>query len=501
MDAQAERELADELVGTHLAAAHASLPELAEALEVGGTTWDRQRLGVEAAARLEGTAERLVAHQPQRARALLEQSIALDPDADAPVVVRRFVALGEAQRRVGALEDAMQSFRRTLPGHDEVPSSLRVRAALGYEDALFTSRLARGEWGADGLSLIDVALGSIPDGDGPAQARLLAARGRALAYGGRPGAGKAAAEQAVEVARGCGDGAALASALLSQRATQTTAGDLDVRLTSIDEAVAAATDADAREDLLEALRMQFVDLLEAGRTDEAATVRRRAEAVIDELRLPVHLWYPSMWRAMEALRTGDPSARALVEAFQVEATRWHYRDGRLVHAVQYLHLMVAEGDPSQAFPVLQPLLEELPGRFAPVMAYAAAAAGQLDLAADLVAIHATSEFARLPADLSWLYSVALYAEAAARIDDVDSSRVLAGLLEPWTGHLVVLGSGAVCLGDVDGFAGQARAAMRDLDGARHLLAEALERNVATGCAAAAARVRSVQADLGLDGTA
>ena len=86
--------LADELVGTHLAAAHASLPELTDAVEVDGISWDRERLGVEAADRLERTAERLVGHQPQRAAALLEQSLALDPDAGADVATRRAVLLG-----------------------------------------------------------------------------------------------------------------------------------------------------------------------------------------------------------------------------------------------------------------------------------------------------------------------------------------------------------------------------------------------------------------------
>ena len=69
-----------------------SLPELTDAVEVDGDSWDRQRLGVEAAERLERTAERLVGHQPQRAAALLEQSLVLDPDADAVVAARRAVA-------------------------------------------------------------------------------------------------------------------------------------------------------------------------------------------------------------------------------------------------------------------------------------------------------------------------------------------------------------------------------------------------------------------------
>ena len=81
------------------------------------------------------------------------------------------------------------------------------------------------------------------------------------------------------------------------------------------------------------------------RSSEASAVRHQAEVLIEELRLPVHLWYPTMWRAMDALRTGDPSAEAFVEAFRVEGERWQYRDVRLVYAVQYLHLAVDTGHP------------------------------------------------------------------------------------------------------------------------------------------------------------
>ena len=106
---------------------------------------------------------------------------------------------------------------------------------------------------------------------------------------------------------------------------------------------------------------------------------------------------------------------------------------------------------------MESLLEEMPERFAAVTAYGAAAAGLDGRVTDLVAVHAESAFERLPRDLSWFYNVALYAEAAAHIGDVDSCRVLATLLLPWAGHLVVLGSGAVCLGDAGGFAGRALA--------------------------------------------
>ncbi len=274
-----------------------------------------------------------------------------------------------------------------------------------------------------------------------------------------------------------------------------------MRLTGIQRAVDAAARAGDREGLLDAQRLRFLDLLESGQASEASVVRHRAETLIEELRLPVHLWYPAMWRAMEALRTADPSAEALVEACRVEGERWHYRDVRLVHAVQYLHLSVDAGEPLRGLPFVESILDEMPERFAAVTAYAAAAAGLDDRVAELVAVHADSAFERLPRDLSWLYNVSLYADAAAHIGDVESCRVLAAQLLPWAGHLVVLGSGAMCLGDAGGFAGRAIAAAGDLERGRQLLNDALDRNRATGCVPAAARVQAALARLPLDGTA
>ncbi len=152
----------------------------------------------------------------------------LDPHADAAVAARRAVALGEALRRAGALEAAMWSFARVSDLGDVVPGPVLVRAALGYEDALFASRLPRDEWGAVGIALIDAAIASLGTDHAAIQARLRAAQGRALAYGGQLEAGARACVEAIEAAERFGEDAALASAIVSLRATQTGPDDLGV---------------------------------------------------------------------------------------------------------------------------------------------------------------------------------------------------------------------------------------------------------------------------------
>src|SRR5690606_9006239 len=139
-----------------------------------------------------------------------------------------------------------------------------------------------------------------------------------------------------------------------------------------------------REALAEGLRLHAVDLLEAGRVAEAAAERARAEEAIIALRRPLYLWYPAMWRAMEARRTGDPDAAACIEAFRQEGARWQYRDADLVHAAQALHLAVERGDAAEVLAVVgsvEASLGERAARLVHVTTWARAGAGELDAAA------------------------------------------------------------------------------------------------------------------------
>jgi hypothetical protein len=249
--------------------------------------------------------------------------------------------------------------------------------------------------------------------------------------------------------------------------------------------VAACRQAGDRETELEGWRLQFIDLLEAGEMDRATWAGEQAARIIEELRRPIHLWYPPMWAAMDALRRGEPDAPELVEAFHRDAGRWGYRDVRMVHGVQRVQLALDTGTARDALPLARSLRAEFPDRFAPVLAATAAAAGELDEAAEMIEVHAPDRFGGLPSDLSWLYSVALYASAANLVGDPDSSTVLAGLLEPWADHFVVLGSGALCIGAAQGFLAAALAGAGELDRAAHVARDAVLRNERAGCIPAA----------------
>ena len=347
MAGSADPALVDELVGTHLAAAHASLPAFAG---------DRDGIhpddvADEAARRLAQAAETHLTGEPRRAAQLLDQALSLQPAsrADAVTTASRQVRRGEALRRAGILDEAMRAFaaastsldrdgvdgvdgaRGTTPSHR---APLLVAAALGYEDALLASRLPRDTWGEEGLALLARAEQAVPSDDVATRSRLAAASGRAQTYGGDRASGSARLAEAITLARQADDPGALAAALLAARSGLTEPHHLDARLDGSAEAVDAARRSGDAELLIEGVRMRYLDLLTAGRMPEAETARRDAQTAITDLGRPLYLWYPAMWRAMEALRTGDPASAQLIEQFRIEGTRWGYQDAGLVHLVQ-----------------------------------------------------------------------------------------------------------------------------------------------------------------------
>ena len=300
---------AEEAIGRHLAAAHDNLPRLAVELEEGLT---RDGLAEQASAHLERAADLHLTSAPARAAVLLQR--ALDLTADPVARVRRTVRLGDAQRRSGRLEDAMRTFsgvRVPSPARPERIGALLVDAALGYEDALFASRLPRHQWGPDGMRLLETALEATGPTDAYRRARVLAAKGRAELYGGAdPDEGRATCAEAVRLATETGSAGALAYALLAARTGEMSPDHLADRRRALDRAAEAARLADDPESQLETARLQLVDALEAGDVAAADAARATAEQLIERLRRPLYFWYPPMWEAMRRrARTAAPRPR------------------------------------------------------------------------------------------------------------------------------------------------------------------------------------------------
>ena len=474
-----------ELVARHLASA------LDEAPTFGGPIdgrVPRDELARRAAAALTRAGEAVIGSEPQRAAELFLRAHDVGVTADPPpseLRAHRRLRAAEALRRAGRLVDAMLAFAAVAEAAGPGTHAARAAAALGYEDALFDSRLPRTEWGARSLELLGDALALTPRDDAGLRSRLLASRARAHGYGGDAATARGLGEEAIALARGADDPGALAYALLARRPMLAAPASIRARLVDDAELVAAARAAGDREREFEALRLHMVDRLEVGSTDDAVALADEAGRLAER---PLHLWYPAMWRAMMLLHHGRPDEAAeAVEHFRREGERWHYGDAGQVHGVQLLTLHTLLGTPDLALPTLRRVAEEVGGRTWMHVAVGLARAGDLDEAARLLTWCAADDFAMLGHDGARALLLAEAAEVADVVGDPVLGVVLHDLLAPWDGLAVVVGSGALCLGAAEHFRGvAARAAGHDAAGHLH---RALEFNEATGAVHAAARSR------------
>jgi hypothetical protein len=152
--------------------------------------------------------------------------------------------------------------------------------------------------------------------------------------------------------------------------------------------------------------------------------------------------------------------------------------------VQLWQLHAERGHGERALAVVEQVATTTPERFAPVLAACLARLGRLDAARDQLARM------RIPDDQSRCYVLSLAADAAAIVGDADLSATLRSDLEPWAGHHVVLGSGAICRGSASHFAGLAARTCGDLDAAASHLQDAVRMNDTIAATPAAARSRA-----------
>lgn len=483
-----------ELVGTHLATAVEQLPATAPGLDDGTSV---AALATEAADTLEEAARSGLVSAPQQAALLLRRALALPATDDGGRRLRRHLLLAEAERRSGRLDEAMTAFvaageaARVREDRDAL-----VEAALGHESALFASRRPRERWGPPGLELLRAAEAALAedrtDGADARRSAVLSALGQALLYGPDPVGGAEACERAVALAEAGDDPAALARALLAQRASQTGPARLDDRLAGTGRARSAAARAGDPELRLEVARLRLVDLLEAGDLDGALAAQEEATALIEDLGRPLYFWYPPMWRSMRALVEGrHDEAAALVDAFAEAARRAHYRDADLVRAIQRMGLALDTGTGlEEVLPVLHRHHAADPERWTFALAVVQARLGRDEAARAALAHYTEADLTNVPTDLAGTMTMAFLAQAADLLGDAAAGRAVAGRLTPWAGRFVVLGSGALCLGSASHHLGLALRAAGDLPAAARRLEEAATEHQAAGATWLAARSRA-----------
>jgi class 3 adenylate cyclase len=387
--------------------------------------------------------------------------------------VALLLRLADAQRRASRLDDALATFGRAAEAARAAGDREALAdAAVGFEDTLFATRRPR-EDDDPAVALLTAAAEALGDEVTGRRVQVLAALGRALAFspGGRAEA-RAMAAGAVTLSRAVDDPCAAAYALSAWRTGELAPDRLELRLRHDAEAVTAADRAGDPELWIEAARARFVDLLMAGRRDEA-------DEVLDELRRritaagqPFHLWYLAMWDVQAAILDGDlERAEAGAGAFRRQGRRLRYGDVDQVHAFQQLLVLREQGRAAEVLPAFERLASLAPGgsgRFPAMVAVTLAEMGDERAAAALRPL-ADDGYATLPDDQARGALLALLAEAVVRVGRSSDATTLAPLLAPWAGQVLVVGSGAACLGSADHYLGLLAAFVGDGERAgRHL---------------------------------
>jgi DNA-binding SARP family transcriptional activator len=258
-----------------------------------------------------GDAERTV----RWSLAAAEEAAGLSADADAAVHLERALAalpagdprrgevgarLGDALSRAGARAAARAAFLgAAAEGRRAGDPDLLGRAALGAGGLGVTI----GPCDEELAALLEEAIAAVGPGGGALRARLLGRLATELYYEDRDRA-DALSREAVDAARGCGDAAALATALNARRVAIWDIHHAPERLETATEMVAEAERAGDPELVLQGRNWRVLDLMELGRVDDARAEVDAYEGVADALGLPHYRWWVPLWRATLALIAG-----------------------------------------------------------------------------------------------------------------------------------------------------------------------------------------------------
>jgi len=405
--------------------------------------------------------------------------------AHAESAVRRCLEAAAHAERMQAFEDAVHWHRQALELLDDPAGSAevltrRARARRGYgdrdgarDDLLLAASLAQQAHRADLLAHAALGLGSGPGGfevdqQDAAQLDLLQEALRTLADDDLalracvtarlavararldpPEVLEAAAREAVELGRRSGSPAALGVALAALCDTIAGPDDVAERLEHATEVVALAVQAGDGDLELLGRRLRFVTLVEQGRREEADRELRAYELRAHEVRHPLYLWYPPMWRSMWAIAEGryDESAQLLDEALGLATGS---ANGELLTTVARWFLYVARGDLEGLRRTHEALdMSGMVDLWVHVTrALIAAELGDLDAARqhfELVA-HRLDE---VPRDGEWLATMAQVAELIEAMGGHPAAAAaVTGLLEPYAELWAVEGLGAAIHGPV-----------------------------------------------------
>jgi hypothetical protein len=450
-------------------------------------------------ARLAGEqAAAMLAHEEaaqQYARAL--QMVELGPAPDRRAQAELLLALGAAESRAGCTADARWSLRRASAlARQTGAAPLLARAAIALSSV--DSGLAWAEFGrADEelVRLLEEALAALGDGHGELRARVMTRLATELCWTADGGRAATLSGAAVAAARGTGDAATLAYALLGRVHCLSSPDHVAERRDLLAEILTLAEQSGERELAINARLWRIADNLHCG---DFAAVRLDADALmrtVEALRQPGERW---MIHAMESQHALLEGRFATAEAFAEQMAARPTRDQNMAQLASALLFLVRREQGRLG--ELEGGLRSLVNQYPRVTVWRAALAllyTELDRT-----VEARVELAQLIGagvgqirrDLTWPFTLACVAEACAACgDDAEAAQVF-DALHPFATRHVVAGPFSY-LGPIAYYLGLLAMRRADWNAAETLLHDALRGAASAGARPQVARVLAATARL------
>ena len=385
-----------------------------------------------------------------RALSVLERCDPEDMTRRCDILLR----LGEARVRSGERPLAWSTFREAaiLAGRLGDAGSM-ARAAIGASRRYLQPP---GIVDEELIALLERALEMSPERD-VTRVRLLTCLCGALYFSERRKQMRRLSEEASEIAAELGDPLTAALAAGARRRAYWAPGQLKRRLADSTQLLRFAREAGDVELTLQGHAWLVVDLLETGdRTAVEAQIEVFSMGA-QRLRQPLYLWNAGIWHAMMALLDGRlEEAEQLASAALSGGIRSEGVTAPQYYAAQLMAIRREQSRMGELEAPARELSTGNPNRAAWRVGLATLllATGRPEEAHDELEALARDTFAAVPPDGDWIVVMALAADVAAGLGDVERARQLYDLLAPHAEFNVVIGLGAVCLGSVQRYLGR-----------------------------------------------
>ncbi len=400
---------------------------------------------------------------------------------------RLLLHLGDAQQRVGATNEARETYLQAAAlarrggahtGNTEAARAL-ARAALGVGgqgDLATRSDRVMAE-------LLDEALQLITTEDATLRVRLLSRLAIALYFLHAPERREALSQEAVALARRLGDPATLAEALAARYYALWGPDHVEERLAIARETLRLGEVTESKDMMRAGYIFRALTLLEVGDIVALDENLQLYTELITELRQPYYLWRGSSLRTMRALLVGQfAEGEQRAQETLAHGQRAQTPNASLVFTISLFALRREQGRLQELEEPFKQFVERYPAirTFRTGLAFLYSELGrQADARGEFEQVAARG-FTAIPRDGNWLNAYQALAQTCAFLGDVRRAAELYDALLPCAGQNVVIGFADGCEGPVSRYLGLLAATMSQWDNAERHFTDAIAMNTRMG---------------------